>query len=83
MDISATKLELIEMLLNTKKDFVLEKIRTILLNEKEDIRDVSKINKPISLDDYNNKLQKAENDFIDGKIISHQDLKKKFNIANE
>jgi len=36
MDIQLTKLELIEMLLNTKKETVLDKVRTLLEKEQDD-----------------------------------------------
>jgi hypothetical protein len=36
MDLQLTKLELIEMLLNTKKETVLEKVRVLLETEQDD-----------------------------------------------
>jgi hypothetical protein len=36
MDLRITQLELIEMLLNTKKETVLEKVRTLLETEQDD-----------------------------------------------
>lgn len=80
MNISVTKLELIELLLKTKQDFVLEKVRYILEHQNEDSINSSIVAEPFSEEAYNKKLEKAENDFINNRVISQKDLKKKYNI---
>ncbi|MBC7845798.1 MAG: hypothetical protein H7Y10_04855 [Flavobacterium sp.] len=80
MDISATKLELIELLLHTQKDQVLEKVREILENQNEEIVGYSVLGEPLSEDLYNKKLQKSEEDLVDERIISQVDLKKKYGV---
>jgi hypothetical protein len=80
MDISATKLELIELLLRTKKDIVLEKVREILENQSEEVVSYSVLGEPLNENSYNQKLQKSEGDLKSGNVISQIDLKKKYNI---
>ncbi|MBP6758939.1 MAG: hypothetical protein KA133_06765 [Flavobacterium sp.] len=80
MDISATKLELIELLLHTQKDHVLEKVREILENQNEEIVGYSVLGEPLSEDLYNKKLQKSEEALVDERIISQVDLKKKYGV---
>ncbi len=80
MDISATKLELIELLLHTQKDRVLEKVREILENQNEEIVGYSVVGEPLNEDLYNKKLQKSEEDLINGRVISQVDLKKKYGV---
>lgn len=80
MDISATKLELIELLLHTQKDRVLEKVREILENQNEEIVGYSVFGEPLSEDLYNKKLQKSEEALVDERIISQVDLKKKYGV---
>lgn len=83
MDISATKLELIELLLRTKKDIVLEKVREILENQSEEVISHSVLGEPLNENSYNQKLQKSEEDLKNGNVISQIDLKKKYNIEKE
>lgn len=81
MDISAVKLELIEMLLHTEKNAVLEKVRQILVSQDEDkTAGYSIVGEPLNVEEYNQKLQKSEEDLKESKVISQEDLKKKFNI---
>ncbi len=80
MNVSETKLELIELLLNTKNDLVLNKVRTILENNEEEIKGYSVICEPFTEYEYNKKLEKAALDFKNGNFISHNNLKKKYNI---
>ena len=79
MDISVTKLELIDLLLKTNKENVLNKIRAILKDESDsDIVGYSVVGEPFDFNGYNKKLQKAEDDFASGKVISHENIKKKY-----
>ena len=83
MDISATKLELIDLLLHTDKDSVLLQIKKILTNQNNDFVGLSVLGEPINENAYNLKLQKSENDLLNGNFISSKNLKKKYNIPNE
>lgn len=83
MDISTTKLELIAMIIGTKDDFVLERVRTILEKQDPKIVGYSVVGEPLSEELYNQKLQRAEENYKLGNFISHEDLKKKYNIGNE
>ena len=73
MDISRLKLELIELL--SQKAAILEKVELILRNQTEDM-----VGEPLGIDLYNKKLEKSEQDFENGNVISHFDLKKKYNL---
>lgn len=83
MDIAATKLELIDLLLQTEKDAVLQQIKKILLSQDNDFVSLSVLGKPLNHVAYNLKLQKSENDLINGNFISNENLKKKYKISNE
>ena len=82
MDISILKLELIELLLHTEKEAVLEKVGAVLRNQTDDIVS-SVLEEPLGVELYNKKLQKSELDFENGNVISHYDLKKKYNLDKE
>ena len=82
MDISILKLELIELLLHTEKEAVLEKVGAVLRNQADDIVS-SVLGEPLGVELYNKKLQKSELDFENGNVISHYDLKKKYNLDKE
>jgi hypothetical protein len=70
MDIRAEKLLLIQWLLRTEDEKILEKIR-VLLNES--------LLKPISEAELERKLQNSEEDIKEGRILSHKDVVTYFN----
>ena len=80
MTISENKLAIIELLLNTKKNVVLEQVRLILENQYDETNDGRIVSEPMNVDLYNKKLIKSEEDLINGNVISQKDLKKKYNI---
>ena len=83
MTISENKLAIIELLLNTKKNVVLEQVRVILENQYDETNDGRIVFEPMNVDLYNKKLIKSEEDLINGNVISQKDLKKKYNIKDE
>ena len=83
MTISENKLAIIELLLNTKKNVVLEQVRLILENQYDETNDGRIVSEPMNVDLYNKKLIKSEEDLINGNVISQKDLKKKYNIKDE
>ena len=75
MDILATKLELLQYILNSDKESVLAKFRLIMEKDKKrDIVGYTANGVALSVDDMNEKLVKAEEDFKAGRIISDEDL---------
>ncbi len=83
MTISENKLAIIELLLNTKKNVVLEQVRVILENQYDETNDYRIVSEPMNVDLYNKKLIKSEEDLANGNVISQKDLKKKYNIKDE
>lgn len=67
MDLRITQLELIEMLLNTKKETVLEKVRTLLETEQP---------KRISLEQYNKEIDEAVKDIESGEYYTQEEARK-------
>lgn len=85
MELSATKIELIELLLKTDEDLILQKIKTILQNGfyPAKVDSLSFFEKPLDEGEYNEKLKKSEKDFKNRRIVSHEEIKKKYNHLNE
>ena len=81
MDIVTTKLTLMDLLSKTNKESVLEKIKSIF-DEEYIAKTVGYtiLSEPIDLDIYNQKLEKSENDYLHGKVKSHQTIKKKYSL---
>ena len=71
MDLRITQLELIEMLLHTKKETVLDKVRKLLESEQP---------KRISLEQYNKEIEEAVKDIENGEYYTHEEALK---IANQ
>lgn len=76
MDIQATKLELIQYLLNTKKESLLLKIKELILQEKEEIIGYSGNGEPLTLAMLNAKLERAEKDYQAGRLTTDEDLER-------
>lgn len=76
MDIQSTKLELIQYLLNTKKESMLLKIRELILQEKEEIIGYSGNGEPLTIEMLNAKLERAEKDYQAGRITTDEDLER-------
>jgi len=71
MDLRITQLELIEMLLQTKKETVLDKVRILLETEQP---------KRISIEQYNKEIDEAVKDIENGEYYTHEEALK---IANQ
>jgi len=76
MDIQSTKLELIQYLLNTKKESMLLKIKELILQEKEEIIGYSGNGEPLTIEILNAKLERAEKDYQAGRITTDEDLER-------
>lgn len=76
MDIQSTKLELIQYLLNTKKESMLLKIRELILQEKEEIIGYSGNGEPLTIEILNAKLERAEKDYQAGRLTTDEDLER-------
>lgn len=72
MDIQATKLELIQYLLNTKKESLLLKVKELVLQD-EIIGQTGK-DETLTSELLNAKLHRAEQDFKAGRVTSDEDL---------
>jgi len=75
MDFQATKIELMKHLLNVKKQSVLDRLGEILLNDNSDI---DKELSPMTMEELNSRIDKSENDFKNGKVISSEVLLSKY-----
>ena len=67
MDFQLTKLEIIEMLLHTKEEAILDKVKILL--EKE-------LPKRISLEQYNKEIDEAVKDIENGEYYTHEEALK-------
>ncbi|MEG0852156.1 MAG: hypothetical protein RSH24_19955 [Flavobacterium sp.] len=78
MDIQATKLELIKRLLVVDKESVLEELKKILLSNssKEEIIGYSTDGNPLTLKEYQQKVQKGIDDIASGNFTSDEDFAK-------
>jgi len=75
MDIQAIKLELIQYLLNTDKESLLQKVKELVL--KEECKDNDADNRtPFTIEQLNAKLERAEEDYNAGRITTDEDLAK-------
>lgn len=71
MNIEATKLELMQLLLNTRKESTLKKIKLIFQEESSDWWTEMSAEEQAEIDEG---LQQAEN----GEIVSHESVMKRF-----
>jgi len=71
MDIDATKLELMQLLLNTRKESVLNKIKHIFQEESSDWWAEMSAEEQVEIEEG---LRQVEN----GKVVSHESVMKRF-----
>lgn len=76
MDIQSTKLELIQYLLNTKKESMLLKIKELILQNKEEVIGYSGNGEPLTLEILNAKLERAEKDYQAGRLTTDEYLER-------
>ena len=74
MDIQATKLELIQRLLQVKKESVLEKLQEILFANEEEIVAYTTDGKPLMKEAYFAKVQQGIDDIEKGNYFSDEDF---------
>lgn len=75
MNIQAKKLVLIEELLRINDEGFITKLELLIKDEKEKLHE--KDLKPMSLNDFHKMIDQAKKDSNEGRVISHNDLKKK------
>jgi hypothetical protein len=75
MDIQATRLELIKLLLEEKQETVLKKVHQLLSNE-EEIVAYTGSGKPLSRKEYNKRLAEAEKQIERGEYLTQEELEK-------
>jgi len=76
MDIQATKLELIQYLLNTQKESLLLKVRELVLMESDEVVGFTAKGEPLTVLSLNAKLERAEEDYRTGRVTTDEDLAK-------
>lgn len=76
MDIQATKIELAQMLLSETRESVLQEIR-LLLSKSDEIVAYTTAGEPLTKSDYDGSLEEAEHEIKAGRVIDHEELKKK------
>lgn len=74
MNIQAAKLDVVQKILSVQKESIIEKINKIL--EKEMIVGYTVEGKPLTKAEYNSRLEEAEQDILNGRVTSSEELKK-------
>jgi len=75
MNIQARKLVLIEEFLRISDESLITKLELFIREEKKTAHERNL--KPMSIDEFHEMIDQARQDSNDGRVISHQDLKKK------
>lgn len=76
MNIEATKIELIQYVLNTQKESLLLKIKELVLSENDEVIGSTVKGEPMTIASLNAKLDRAEEDYIKGRITTDKELDK-------
>lgn len=76
MNIETEKIAIAKMLLGVESKSVLEQVKKILVNSNQVVA-YSVTGEPLTLEVYNNFLEKAEQDIKEGKAITSEELSKK------
>lgn len=74
MDIQLKKMKIMEMLLKVRNENLINRMEKLL--EKEMIVGYTTAGKPLTLEQYNNRLAKAEEEYKDGDWLSQEDAEK-------
>ena len=74
MDIQSAKIDLVKKILSVKTESIIEKLNQIL--EKEMIVGYTVEGKPLTKKAYNKMLEKGEQDVLNGRVTSSEELKK-------
>ena len=75
MNIQARKLVLIEEFLRISDESMITKLESFIKQEKKVSREMNL--KPMSLNEFHEMIDQAKQDSDTGRVISHQELKKK------
>lgn len=75
MDIATRKLNLIEDFLKISDENTIEKIESFIRSDKQNKYDREL--KPILLNEFHEMIDEAKDDKANGRVISHEDLKKR------
>ena len=74
MDLQAEKINLVQQILSVQKASLIGKIKELL--EKEMIVGYTTDGKPLTKEAYNARLEKAEQDILNGRVTTSEDLRK-------
>lgn len=77
MNIQARKLNLIEEFLSISDEGIIEKLESLIRIEKK--KQYDRELRPMSLKEFHEMIDQAKQDKAKGRIISHEELKKKVN----
>lgn len=72
MDFQTTKLDIVQKLMGVTEESLLGKIENLL--DKELIVGYTTSGKPLTKNEYNMRLQNAENQLLEGKVLSQEEL---------
>ncbi|MEO8252781.1 MAG: hypothetical protein ABI554_00240 [Flavobacterium sp.] len=79
MDIQSRKIEFIQAFLKLQNEEVISQLENILRKKSTIELEQNSDFKPMSLKEFNDRIDKSENDFKNGKYKSTSDLLKKYN----
>ena len=75
MDIQARKLSLIEEFIRISDESMIDKLESLIRIEKKKLHEREL--KPMSLNEFHEMIDQAKDDKAKGRVISHEDIKKK------
>jgi hypothetical protein len=79
MDIQSRKIEFMQAFLKLQSEEVISQLENILRNKSTIELEQNSDFKPMSLKEFNDRIDKSENDFKNGKYKSTSELLKKYN----
>ena len=80
MEILEKKKNLVQMIMNSEDMNILSEIESLLLLGKNE--SLSEELKPLTLDEFYAILAKAEDDILNGRVITNEDLEKEIELWN-
>ena len=78
MDLQTRKIEFIQAFLKLQSEEVISQFENLLRKKSDYIIEEDKDFKPMSIKEFNKRIDKSENDFKNGKYKSTSELLKKF-----
>ncbi|MGB5982400.1 MAG: hypothetical protein WBG46_09660 [Nonlabens sp.] len=82
MDLHATKLELIQKILDTQEQDLISKVQDILSTPTTRNYDDNELN-PMSVAEYQSRIERSFDDLDSSRTISHHDFMKKVKVWKE